>query len=65
MVFFLYFFLFSFSNFFSKSTDYINLVVVNNEILFFQDRDGPYFPSLKLLHKCKTFTNVLKKNNLI
>ena len=25
---------------------------VDNEILFFNERDGPYFPVLKVLHKC-------------
>jgi predicted RNA-binding protein (TIGR00451 family) len=34
------------------STDYINMVAYNKEPLFFQERDGPYFPSLRLYHKC-------------
>ena len=27
----------------------------DGEIIFFKQRDGPYFPALKLLHKCKLF----------
>lgn len=34
-----------------KAQDNIQLVIVNNEILFFNQRDGPFFPTLKLLHK--------------
>jgi predicted ribosome-associated RNA-binding protein Tma20 len=30
----------------------LNLVVVNNTILFFNIRDGPYFPTLRVLHQC-------------
>jgi PUA domain protein len=30
----------------------VSLVIVNNEPLFFQERDGPYMPTLRLLHKC-------------
>jgi predicted ribosome-associated RNA-binding protein Tma20 len=26
--------------------------VVNNAILFFNIRDGPYFPTLRVLHQC-------------
>jgi predicted ribosome-associated RNA-binding protein Tma20 len=25
---------------------------VNNKILFFNIRDGPYFPTLRVLHQC-------------
>lgn len=35
------------------SHDHISFLSVNGEILFFQHFDGPYFPTLKLLHKCK------------
>ncbi|CAG8746594.1 3166_t:CDS:2, partial [Funneliformis caledonium] len=31
--------------------EHINLLTVNNEILFFQHFDGPYYPTLRLLHK--------------
>jgi predicted RNA-binding protein (TIGR00451 family) len=30
----------------------LNLVVVNGSVLFFNVRDGPYFPTLRVLHKC-------------
>jgi PUA domain protein len=32
----------------------VNLVVANNQVLFFNIRDGPYFPTLRVLHKCKS-----------
>lgn len=28
-------------------------MVVRNELLFFRQRDGPYIPTLRLLHKCE------------
>lgn len=31
--------------------DRIEIVLVNNEPMFFNERGGPYFPTLKLLHK--------------
>lgn len=34
-----------------KAQDDIQLIIVDNEILFFCERGGPYFPTLKLLHK--------------
>jgi predicted ribosome-associated RNA-binding protein Tma20 len=34
------------------SQGHINLVVVNQTVLFFNIRDGPYYPTLRLLHKC-------------
>ncbi|KAF9294173.1 hypothetical protein BGZ74_011393 [Mortierella antarctica] len=34
-----------------KCHDHINLIVMNNEVLFFNHFDGPYFPTLKLIHK--------------
>lgn len=34
-----------------KAQNNIQLVVVNNEILFFSVRDGPFIPTLKLLHQ--------------
>eukprot|EP01137_Pigoraptor_chileana_P034849 Opistho-2@28002 len=35
----------------AKCSDHVSIVTVNNELLFFQQRDGPYFPTLRLLHK--------------
>ena len=35
----------------AKAQDGIQLVVVNNEIKFFSVREGPFFPTLKLLHQ--------------
>ena len=37
----------------AKCQNHIQLVTVNDEILFFNERDGPFFPTLKLLHKCE------------
>ena len=37
----------------AKCQGHIQLITVNNEILFFNERDGPFYPSLHLLHKCK------------
>ncbi|KAI9270660.1 PUA-like domain-containing protein [Phascolomyces articulosus] len=34
-----------------KGHEHISFLQVNGEILFFQHFDGPYFPTLKLLHK--------------
>ena len=43
-------------NSFSISRDHIELIVVKGELLFFKQRDGPYIPTLKLLHKCELLT---------
>ncbi len=32
--------------------DKITILTVDGEPLFFQHYDGPWFPTLKLLHKC-------------
>lgn len=37
------------------SQNHLNLVLVNNVPLFFNIRDGPYMPTLRLLHQCKCF----------
>eukprot|EP00271_Cylindrocystis_brebissonii_P012900 TRINITY_DN32407_c0_g1_i1.p1 TRINITY_DN32407_c0_g1~~TRINITY_DN32407_c0_g1_i1.p1 ORF type:complete len:183 (-),score=37.13 TRINITY_DN32407_c0_g1_i1:437-985(-) len=42
----------------AKCQGHINLVVVNNVPLFFNVRDGPYMPTLKLLHQ---YPDVMKK----
>lgn len=35
----------------AKVSDNIQLIAVNNEVLFYNQRDGPFFPTLKLVHK--------------
>ena len=35
-----------------KGKERLTFAVVNGEPLFFRVREGPYFPTLKLLHKC-------------
>eukprot|EP01135_Chromosphaera_perkinsii_P000602 Nk52_evm5s136 gene=Nk52_evmTU5s136 len=39
-----------------KCHDHINIVAVGGEMLFFNERDGPYYPLLKILHK---YPNIL------
>ncbi|GER45999.1 malignant T-cell-amplified sequence 1 [Striga asiatica] len=36
----------------AKCPNHLNLVLVNNVPLFFNVRDGPYMPTLRLLHQC-------------
>eukprot|EP01121_Diplochlamys_sp_Union-15-3_P013539 TRINITY_DN420_c0_g1_i4.p1 TRINITY_DN420_c0_g1~~TRINITY_DN420_c0_g1_i4.p1 ORF type:complete len:124 (-),score=3.02 TRINITY_DN420_c0_g1_i4:287-658(-) len=38
-----------------KCAGHIQLVVVNNEIIFFQIRDSPLYPTLRLCHKYPVF----------
>jgi predicted ribosome-associated RNA-binding protein Tma20 len=39
---------------FSFSHDHIEIIVASSgELLFFRHREGPWVPTLKLLHKCK------------
>jgi PUA domain protein len=40
------------------SQNHLNVVLVNNVPLFFNIRDGPYMPTLRLLHQ---YPNVMKK----
>eukprot|EP00741_Cyanophora_paradoxa_P019173 tig00021123_g18512.t1 len=35
----------------AKCEGHISLVCIDKEPLFFQERDGPFFPTLRLLHK--------------
>jgi malignant T-cell-amplified sequence len=35
----------------AKALDGVQLVLVNNEVIFFSTRDGLFFPTLRLLHK--------------
>jgi PUA domain protein len=37
--------------FLAKCPGHMGLVIVDNEPLFFNDRDGNYYPTLRLLHK--------------
>jgi PUA domain protein len=38
----------------AKAADNVQLIVVNNEIVFFNQRDGPFFPTLRVLHRYPT-----------
>ncbi|GIX63215.1 cell cycle regulator protein [Babesia caballi] len=38
----------------AKCQDHLSLLLVGGEITFFQKRDGPWIPSLRLIHKCKS-----------
>ena len=40
----------------SNSPDYLQVVVLNKEPLFYCTRDGPYYPTLRLLHQCEQWT---------
>ncbi|KAH7427579.1 hypothetical protein KP509_10G050300 [Ceratopteris richardii] len=42
----------------AKCQNHVNLVVMNNVPLFFNVREGPYMPTLRLLHKYPT---IMKK----
>ncbi|PKA52729.1 hypothetical protein AXF42_Ash001710 [Apostasia shenzhenica] len=42
----------------AKCQNHLNLVVVSNVPLFFNVRDGPYMPTLRLLHQ---YPNIMKK----
>ncbi|CAL9145942.1 unnamed protein product, partial [Musa hybrid cultivar] len=42
----------------TKCQNHLNLVVVNNVPLFFNIRDGPYMPTLRLLHQ---YPDIMKK----
>eukprot|EP00735_Rhodelphis_limneticus_P004077 TRINITY_DN15629_c0_g1::TRINITY_DN15629_c0_g1_i1::g.18678::m.18678 TRINITY_DN15629_c0_g1::TRINITY_DN15629_c0_g1_i1::g.18678 ORF type:complete len:183 (+),score=69.28,sp/Q6DER1/MCTS1_XENTR/57.14/2e-69,PUA/PF01472.15/2e-15 TRINITY_DN15629_c0_g1_i1:95-643(+) len=37
--------------FIAKCAEHVSVVVMNGEPLFYNKRDGPYFPTLRLLHK--------------
>lgn len=40
----------------THSHEHIEILTVNGELLFFRQREGPFYPTLRLLHKCKTST---------
>jgi PUA domain protein len=44
--------------FIAKCQNHINLLIVQQMVVFFNERDGPYFPTLRLLHK---YPNIAKK----
>lgn len=39
--------------FLSCSHEHIEILTVNGELLFFRQREGVFYPTLRLLHKCK------------
>jgi len=43
-----------------KCPDHVQLVILNNEPLFFAARDGPWFPTLRILHKYPLMMNRLR-----
>lgn len=44
----------------SKCQEYVTLISVDGEILFFNQRDGPWFPTLKVLHKYPSMMTVFQ-----
>ncbi len=46
------------------SQNHLNLVLVNDVPLFFNIRDGPYMPTLRLLHQCKVFSFLIDSSIL-
>lgn len=49
------------SFFFSK--EHIEVLSVKSELVFFRQRDGPWIPTLRLLHKCKyAFSHKVEDN---
>lgn len=38
----------------SISHEHIEILTVNGELLFFRQREGPFYPTLRLLHKCES-----------
>ncbi|KAE8584200.1 hypothetical protein XENTR_v10020859 [Xenopus tropicalis] len=39
--------------------EHIEILTVNGELLFFRQREGPFYPTLRLLHKCKSIDSWL------
>lgn len=35
------------------SREHVSILVLRGEPLFFQHFDGPYYPTLKILHRCE------------
>lgn len=44
-----------------KCKDHVKMYMVGGEVLFFQQRDGPLYPTLKLLHK---YPNLLPRQQV-
>jgi PUA domain protein len=43
-----------------KCPENVQLIIVNDEILFFNQKDGPFFPSLRLVHKYPAMVNKMQ-----
>ncbi|EGG21109.1 hypothetical protein DFA_00984 [Cavenderia fasciculata] len=43
-----------------KCQNHINIVLINNEIIFFNEREGPYYPTLRFLHKYPDMMPILQ-----
>jgi PUA domain protein len=43
-----------------KCPENVQLIIVNDEILFFNQKDGPFFPSLRLVHKYPAMINKMQ-----
>lgn len=41
----------------AKAADGVQLILINNEVIFFSTRDGLFFPTLKLVHQYPTMMN--------
>jgi malignant T-cell-amplified sequence len=44
----------------AKCQDHIQLVLINGEVMFFNQRDGPFFPTLKVLHKFPSMMPIMQ-----
>lgn len=43
--------------FLGKGANHMQFLIIDNEILFFCERDGVWLPTLKLVHRCASSTN--------
>ena len=41
-----------------RSRDAISVLALHGEPLFFQHFDGPYYPTLRILHKCTSYLSL-------
>jgi PUA domain protein len=44
----------------AKAHDNVQLIIVNDEILFYNHMNGPFYPTLKLLHKYPAMMNKMQ-----